>query len=538
MKHWSLLLLILLQPLMYFGGFNGSFVFDDQFLIVDTMGQLTPWAIFSGGLWGDAPNQANFYRPLFSITIWLDQQMFGLNTLGYHIHSLMWHMLNILLFAMFAPLIISNSRATVATLVFGVHPLMSELVYWIAARNDTMAIAFALMFLNLFWRKMVLLKPSAPVSWRTIGLLSLIFTAGMLSKESIMVLFAPVGVYAYKQKRFSLLGVMLGIVSLLFVWRAWIGISMPETHQDNIELFTNNLFAFTVDGLGRVLFPWRLSPATPLEWNSTVWWHAVLALGMLGIMASAIRKYENRVWILWFITSILLTVPAIIYTANYGDRYWAMGLIAWSLLYASVLPTAVSVLPLPIWVFIIVGRGFAWQSDLNFWQQEVDHNPTPYSYVSLAIIQYNEGDSETAMNNFYEGFQATPPHLDGCVPFVSSVLSVQGQESALQASDWALSRGCELSGEMMGLRAVILAGLGRWDDAKSISEGNWKDSSRRLDVVRLAIQARKQDWKPFCAGVDTWSDENRLLKQLTILSPETFENTNGLEEFCLNVLIE
>ena len=110
----------------------------------------------------------------------------------------------------------------------------------------------------------------------------------------------------------------------------------------------------------------------------------------------------------------------------------------------------------------------AWQSDLNFWQQEVALNPTPYSHVSLAIIQFNEGNVEDAMNNFYEGFQADPPHLDGCVPFVSSVLSTQGGESALGASDWALSRGCKPDGEMMGLRAVILAGLGRWDEASEI----------------------------------------------------------------------
>ena len=538
MKGWWLLLLILLQPLIYFNGLNGSFVFDDQFLIVDTMGTLTPYSIFSGGLWGDSQNQANFYRPLFSMTIWMDQHLFGFNPFGYHVHSLLWHMLNIHLFASFAHLILSNARATIATLTFGLHPLMSELVYWIAARNDTMAIAFALMFLNLFWHKIVLVESSRRVSWKTVGYLSLIFTAGMLSKESILVLFVPVGVYAYKQKRFALLGVMLGIAFLLFVWRAWIGISMPEMHLDNVELLFNNQWAFIVDGFGRVLFPWRLSPATPLEWPATVWWHVILALGMLGIMVSAIRKYENRVWGLWFITSILLTVPAIIYTANYGDRYWTMGLIAWSLLYANVLPPVVSVLPLPIWAFIIVGRGFAWQSDLSFWQQEVDHNPTPYSYVSLAIIQYNEGDSEAAMNNFYEGFQATPPHLDGCVPFVSSVLSVQGGVSALQASDWALSRGCKSSGEMMGQRAVILAGLGRWDDAESIAEGDWIDSSQRLEVVRLALQARTEDWDSFCPAVQMWSDDARLLKQLTILSPKTFENTTELEELCPKFLSE
>ena len=67
-------------------------------------------------------------------------------------------MLNIWLFASFAKLLLTDDRALVATWVFGLHPLMSELVYWIAARNDTMAIAFALMFLNIFWRKMVINK--------------------------------------------------------------------------------------------------------------------------------------------------------------------------------------------------------------------------------------------------------------------------------------------------------------------------------------------------------------------------------------------
>ena len=538
MKHWSILLLIVVQPLLYFNGLNGDFVFDDQFLIVDTMGKLTPYSILFGGLWEDAPNQANFYRPLFSLTIWMDQQLFGLESLGYHIHSLCWHLLNISLFASFARVLLTDERAILATWVFGLHPLMSELVYWIAARNDTMAIAFALMFLNIFWRTMVINKESRAESWKVIGLLSMIFTAGMLSKESILVLFIPVSWYAYKQKRFLLLGTMVGIVVFLFLWRAQIGISVPKTHQANIGLLVQNLLPFTVDGVGRVLFPWRLSPATPLAWNSVVWWHGILAMFGLGILVKATRNPENRLWILWFMVSIVLTVPAILYTGNYGDRYWTMGLIGWALLYSSELPRLFAVLPLPIWIFIIGFRGMAWQSDLNFWQQEVALNPTPYSHVSLAIIQFNEGNAEGAMNNFYEGFQAEPPYLDGCVPFVSSVLSTQGGESALGASDWALSRGCKQDGEMMGLRAVILAGLGRWDEASEISEGDWRDSSRRLEVVRLAIQARNQNWRSFCTGLQTWSDEERLLKQLTILSPQTFENTNGLQELCLKVLSE
>jgi hypothetical protein len=185
---------------------------------------------------------------------------------------------------------------------------------------------------------------------------------------------------------------------------------------------------------------------------------------------------------------------------------------------------------------MIFFRGNAWQSDLQFWQQEVGMNPTPYSYVSLAIIQYNEGDSQGAMDNFYAGFSAEPPYLDGCVPFVSSVLSVHGDRSALEASDWAVSRGCKNTGEMMGLRSVILVGMGQWDEAAKLVDGQWRDSSRRADVVRLALQARSEDWSSFCLGLESWSDFDRLFAQLAILSPITFENRMEIENKCSTVL--
>ena len=185
---------------------------------------------------------------------------------------------------------------------------------------------------------------------------------------------------------------------------------------------------------------------------------------------------------------------------------------------------------------MIFFRGNAWRSDLDFWQQEVGMNPTPYSYVSLAIIQYNTGDSKGAMDNFYAGFSAEPPYLDGCVPFVSSVLSVQGGLSALEASDWAVSRGCKENGEMIGLRSVILAGLNRWDEVAKLVNGDWIDSSRRIDVVRLALQAKSEDWNSFCAELETWSDFDRLFSQLAILSPQTINSKIEIKNQCSNIL--
>ena len=529
MKYWWFIVLVLLQPLMYFNGVEGDFVFDDQFLIVDTMGKLTPYSIWTGGLWDEAPNQANFYRPLFSMTIWLDQQLFALHAQGYHVHSLLWHIANLVLFFRFAPKILSESQAILATVVFGCHPLMSELIYWIAARNDTMAMTFALLFLNLFWSRVWLAKK---LRIQSIWALTLIFAAGLLSKESILVLFVPVVVHAWSEKRFQLLLSMFAVVGLVFSWRTHIGIHAPEIYTDNAKLLLDNLLNLMVDGLGRLVFPWRLSPASPLAWSSVVWWQCILATVAIWLGTKSIKDQSGRLWLGWFGVSFLLTLPAILHTGNYGDRYWTMGLISWSFIYAKFIPIRFAYIPVFFWVGIIWLRGFAWQSDLDFWRAEVESNPTPYAQVSLAIVEYNSGQSESAMNHFYQGFQTDPPHIDGCVPFVSTVLSVQGAESALQASDWAISRGCRVDGEMMGLRAVIEAGTGRWEHVAQILSEGWDDNSRRLDVVQMALYVHNQEWDLFCAELDTWSDYDRLFAQLKILNPSLLDNPSMIVHRC------
>ena len=117
------------------------------------MGQLNLWDIWTSGLWVDKHDQANFYRPIFSTSIWLDQLIFGRAASGYHWHSLGWHMLNVILFASLCGKILPKAQQMIALSLFATHPLMSEIVFWIAARNDLIALTFILLFMNAFWDK-------------------------------------------------------------------------------------------------------------------------------------------------------------------------------------------------------------------------------------------------------------------------------------------------------------------------------------------------------------------------------------------------
>jgi len=529
-KYGWLIVLLCLQPILYAQGLLGGFVFDDRFLIVETMGQVSVQDIWLGGLWDNNDHQANFYRPFFSMSIWIDQMLFGNNAFGYRIHSLLWHMLNIVLFAHCGSLLLNESQARVATIIFATHPLLSEVVFWISARNDTMAMTFVLGFLCVLYAD----SKSAPSRSRVMALCFL-FLCGLLSKESTLLLFIPVLVYSIQHKRIQILSAMLIIVVVLFAWRYRLGVHAPSLDPDNILLFWSKIVPFTVDGFGRLLFPWRLSPSSPLAWLTVTWWQVGLALCTIGMCGVCIKKSQDTfMWIVWLMASIVIALPAIIFTGNFGDRYWSLGLIAWSFIVARVVPLKWVWIPIPFWMALIFFRGVAWQSDLDFWEQEVVHYPTPYAKVSLALIQYNHGDLENALQGFYEGLTEEPPYVEGegCMSFVSSVLSLEGAKSALEASDWAVSRGCEQNGKMIGLRAVLLAGLGRWEEVNAIVLDEWKDPTRRLDVVRTVVFAREERWSDFCREWYTWSDKNRLLQQLQVLSPTQFENTDWVKTTC------
>ena len=98
--------------------------------------------------------------------------MYGLNTLGYHIDNVLLHVCNALLFGWLLRLL--NVRgATLATVIFALHPIEVESVAWISERKNLLSTCMALLSMIVYWRS---------VSW--VGWLGAfaLFVLAMLSK--------------------------------------------------------------------------------------------------------------------------------------------------------------------------------------------------------------------------------------------------------------------------------------------------------------------------------------------------------------------
>src|SRR2546425_6548304 len=134
------------------------------------------------------------YIPLTWITLGLDYLLWGMNAAGYHLTSLLLHAVTAVLFYLVSLRLIglairrpeeawvTAAGATVAALLFAVHPLRVESVAWVTERRDVVSGVFSMLTL-LAWLRAVEREPrSRRWYWVSVAL----FACALLSKALIV----------------------------------------------------------------------------------------------------------------------------------------------------------------------------------------------------------------------------------------------------------------------------------------------------------------------------------------------------------------
>ena len=135
----ALLLLLALVGVAYVGALQAGFVWDDVPLVLRNRltGDLANLPqFFAMDLWDGSPvdqGVSGYYRPLFLVSLAVDRALFGLSSVGAHAQSLLWHGIAVVLAFHLLRGWLGVERAFAAALVFGLHPIQSEAVIWVAA---------------------------------------------------------------------------------------------------------------------------------------------------------------------------------------------------------------------------------------------------------------------------------------------------------------------------------------------------------------------------------------------------------------------
>ncbi len=525
-----LCLLMVVTVGMYSGLWSAGFVWDDIPLIVQNQA-LADGSIrdlFTSDLWADSGAgdvSSGYFRPLVLLSFAVDRLLFDLNPLGYHLHSLTWHLIAVLgLFRLCRP-IMSDDGAFMAATFFAVHPAQSEVVSWVSARNDLMAAALGFLALSMVW------SGDRPTLQRWLVAFGLSVMA-CLSKETAFVL--PVLLLTADLARDQMHGMWRRVaapslaVAVVIAVRAWLGVGEATLPSAEGWLLLKDSILHWAGIMGAtVVSPWPLSSARDLSWvslepMSRVWLGVLfwVLVAYITFVAKGARRRLVCVGLIWVVVLLGITLVPTADKGGFGDRflYWPMAGIAvvvgtvcaaWWRLFVPVLVVSAAI--------IVHLRLPDWAHDRALWGAGMRDVPTPTNELSLGHALTLHSRHKRAHVNFVSAIAGENIDIEACAPIVGSAMRAGLNEHAFRMGLWAIGRGCPKTGTFHGWMATAAAMNQDWRNAAVWAETGPTDPKGRARVVQAALALRAGDDARYREIEKAWAGERALDVQVGAL---------------------
>jgi tetratricopeptide (TPR) repeat protein len=290
------LLLVAATFLVYLPAWNGLALWDDNM-------HLTPPALRSlGGLvriWTHSRETMQYF-PLAHTVFWVEANLWGDSTLGYHLFSILLHAVSALLLVRIVRKLKAPGPWLVAA-IFALHPVMVESVAWLSELKNTLSGVF------FFAAAATYLTYAETRSRRSYVSSLVLFGLGLLSKGTIAtfplamlaVLWCKQGSLSWRRDivpllPFASLGILAALIALQ-VEHTHIAAAEPEFELSALErcLLAGRALWFY---LGKVALPANLMFFYP-RWglSATVWWQYLFPAAALlsGGILWALRKVSR-----------------------------------------------------------------------------------------------------------------------------------------------------------------------------------------------------------------------------------------------------
>lgn len=278
--------LVTITLLVYMPAWHGGILWDDD-------AHITRSALRSAeGLWRiwfDVGATQQYY-PVLHSTFWVLHRVFGDQTLGYHLFSIVLHALSACLFVVVL-LRLQVPGAMLAGVIFALHPVHVESVAWITELKNTLSGVWYLIAAIAY------LRFDAERRWGLYGIALAVFVLALLTKSVTATLPAALLVVLWWQRGalrwredvvpllpFLALGIAAGM-GTVWVEREYVGASGPAFSFTLIErvLLAGRAVVFYAATL---MWPANLTFVYPRwEISQAVWWQYILPLVVLLVLA-------------------------------------------------------------------------------------------------------------------------------------------------------------------------------------------------------------------------------------------------------------
>ncbi|MEZ4648631.1 MAG: tetratricopeptide repeat protein [Candidatus Eisenbacteria bacterium] len=254
-------LLVLAPALAFANALPAQFVWDDFDLVVNNVLLRVPGGfgeIFRTDPFGFPLSLGQYYRPIQTVTFWIQYQLHGLDPMPYHLFNVALHVVDVLLlFAFLLRMRVGRTLAFLVSLAFSVHPLAVECVTFVAVRGDLLLLLFTLLSLHSL---LFVARGRQRGIWIAGVVLSVVLA--LITKESAVVVPVLLGLAAWTIRPAGP-AVSIPHSTSRSVWRAVVA-AFVVTGVYVVIRATLHLGAVAPDVLSNIAF------ATPIEKVATV----------------------------------------------------------------------------------------------------------------------------------------------------------------------------------------------------------------------------------------------------------------------------
>jgi hypothetical protein len=409
-------------------GFDYTYL-DDQTLILNNIGKLSQGSYiqkaFTEDVFHSGTGNGYYYRPVLTLTFMADAMAGNGKFSMFHFSNIVYHILaTFLLFLFFIETGSDRIRSFLFSLIFLVHPMITQVVAWVPGRNDSLLAIFVLSSF-IFWLKYLKTNQS-----RYLFLHLFLFVVALLTKENAIVLPVLIVLFSSMTQRTPLRKYFIPGASwaiILVIWAIIRFRALGGETQVSFLLQVSSMFGnlpALLPFLGKMIFPFSLS-VFPVLADMKI--SIVLGLVAIGVLVALIGVSKPKQWFLYFFGIFwffAFLVPSFI-TVNksvpdFSEHRAYLSLAGILILvmasgpvknanFTKIIPlstTAVFILFFGILTFLH-SRNF--RDNFSFWQNAVDTSPSnAFNHNNLGAMYYLAGNHEQAELYFRKALKINP----------------------------------------------------------------------------------------------------------------------------------
>ncbi len=427
-RAWPLLITFIMLAI-FFPAFSAEICKVDDAQMVESLQRAGQWNLHD--LFFPGAEGGLYYRPLSFLSFLVNQSVFGLDAFSLHTENILLHLANTLLvfFIIQNLLKLEGSKPTpitafVGSLLFGLHPLVTESVNWISGRTDLFMGFFLLVSLFL------IIQYRATAQKYCLWLAALSFLCALLSKELAIAFLPGFFLILYAKSHpaehqtpsvlcnriLIMIGITLLVVGTFFLFRSLafstnssrIGITwqyMQINPSHSFFLFLRAIGFYLI----KLVFPWPLNFA--IDDVDPLYDLAAIPLTGICLYIASRQTMNSAIFtagLLLFSPALLISLNQIAWTA-FAERYLysttaftSMALVMFCRKRGQLLPA-----PWP-WILttvVLIGfaattlqRNLVWQTNMGILADTAHKSPSNRTILWLyGATLFREGKYDEAL---------------------------------------------------------------------------------------------------------------------------------------------